>query len=59
VQDASLQGITLRRAPPQTTATLRALPRGGRLQTNGAQRGEDSALLIHSSSAWGCSEGVL
>src|SRR5215211_3053168 len=58
VHDASLQGVTLRRAPPEITATLGALPGGGTLQTNGA-RGEERSLLIYSSSALGCSEGVL
>jgi hypothetical protein len=37
VRDASLQGVTLLRPQQEITATLVALPQGGRLQTNGAK----------------------
>src|SRR5215212_12269296 len=48
VHDVSLQGVTLRRSRPETTAMLRALSRGGRLQTNGAKEvGTAPYLFTH------------
>ena len=46
MRDASPQGVILRRARPETAATLLALPRGGRLQTDGTREVRTAPYLF-------------